>query len=165
MAEKLRNSEPHIEKSVEEGSVYFTVFWSHLVRARKYDIITKVPEQAGMLELYYMDEHKRLYPMYTQRVWYGGLRSRLRRITDPELVTDPVQRRTLESYPCYYRYTLTESMGDMLDLLYFFSLSYLPERVPPDHSGRYEQIFVDEISPDKITDLSDDYEEGAVHEV
>ncbi len=154
MAEKLRNKGPHIEKSVDEAAVYYTVFWSQLAKAQKYDIITKVPEQAGLLELYYMDEHHRLYPMYSQRVWYGGLRSRLRRITDPELVVDELQRRTLQSYTCYYRYTLTESMDDMLDLMYFFSLSYLPQREPPDHSGRYERIFVEEISPDKITDLS-----------
>jgi hypothetical protein len=102
-----------------------------------------------------MDEHHRLFPMYTQRVWYGGLRSRLRRITDPELVMDQVQRETLENHNCYYRYTLTESMGDMLDLIHFFSLSYLPERTPPDHSGRYERIFVEEVAPDKITDIAE----------
>jgi hypothetical protein len=155
MAEKLRNKAPHIEKSEEEGSVYFTVFWSRFGKVDKYDIITKVPEQAGILELYYMDEHHRIFPMYTQRVWYGGLRSRLRRITDPELVLDPLHKKTLERYDCYYRYTLTESMGDMLDLIHFFSLSYLPEQLPPQHSGRYEKIYVEEITPDKITDIGE----------
>ncbi|MFO7850441.1 MAG: hypothetical protein R6V67_10810 [Spirochaetia bacterium] len=157
MAEKLRRKAPHIEKSEEEGSVYFTVFWSPLAKAEKFDIITKVPEMAGILELYYMDEHHRLFPMYTQRVWYGGLRSRLRRITDPELVLDQSHKNTLEKYSCYYRYTLTESMGDMLDLLYFFSLSYLPGSPPPEPSGRYENIFVEEVAPDKITDVSEKY--------
>lgn len=160
MAEKLRRKEPHVEKSEKEGDVYFTVFWSPLTKAAKIDIITKVPEMAGILELYYMDEHHRLFPMYTQRVWYGGLRSRLRRITDPELVMDQAHRDILEKYSCFYRYTLTESMGDMLDLLYFFSLSYLPGTVPPESSGRYERIFVEEVAPDKITDISEDYKGG-----
>lgn len=161
MTEKLRNTQPHIEKQVDEGAVYFTLFWSALQKARKFDIISKVPEQAGVLELYYMDENHRLFPMYTQRVWYGGLRSRLRRITDPELVTDTKHRGILEKYNCYYRYTLTENMGDMLDIIYFFSLSYLPDCEPPEHSGRYEKIFVEEVAPDKITDVS---EEGGYHD-
>lgn len=157
MKEKLRNKKPHLEKSVEKGDVYFTVFWSPLRKSEKYEIIGSVPAQAGILELYYMDEHHRLFPMYIQRVWYGGLRSRLRKITDPELVTDSAHRELLEQYDSYYRYTLTESLNDMLDLLHFFSLSYLPSCVPPDHSGRYGRIYVEEITPDKIHDLNGSY--------
>ena len=153
MREKLRNKEPHIEKKVDQDEAFYTIFWSPLKKSNKYDIICSVPKQAGLLELYYMDEHHRLFPMYIQRVWYGGLRARLRRITDPELVVEKPHRDVLESYDTYYRYTLTESLEDMNDLIYFFSLSYLPSREPPPDSGRYDRIFVEEVAPDKINDL------------
>jgi hypothetical protein len=100
-----------------------------------------------------MDAHHRIHRMFMTRVWYGGLRAQLRRDTDPELVTDDRLRHILESYTCYYRYTLSENFMDMVDILYFFASAHLPDRKVPSHSGRYEQIFLEEVAPDKIVTI------------
>jgi hypothetical protein len=151
--EKLRSTTPHVEKQVEENRVYYTLFWSPLQEVDKYRIITTVPQRAGISELYYMDSYHRIHRMFMTRVWYGGLRSQLRRDTDPTLVTDPRLRRILEHSTCYYRYTLSENYADMTDMLYFFASTYLPEGRIPAHSGRYEHIFLEEVAPDKIVTI------------
>lgn len=153
MHEKIRNVEPHLEKRINREDVYYTLFWSSLRKAEKYDIIGNVPALAGIYELYYMDHFKRLHMMCISRVWYGGLRSRLRHDTDPELVENENYRKILEKYDTYFRYTLTESMNDMLDVLHFFGKSYLPTQVSPDDSGRYRNIYLEEIAPDKMVTI------------
>jgi len=151
--EKIRNVEPHLEKKIKRGDVYYTLFWSRLRKAEKYDIVRQVPSLAGLYELYYMDRNDRLHLMCISRVWYGGLRSRLRHDTDPELVVDQNYRRIIEKFDVYYRYTLTESMDDMLDVLHFFAESYQPAMTSPDDSGRYRYIFLEEIAPDKMVTI------------
>ncbi|MFW6274857.1 MAG: hypothetical protein ACOC2P_03360, partial [Spirochaetota bacterium] len=110
MAEKMRKASPHIEKQADAGKVYYTVFWSALRKAEKYDIVRHVPAMAGIFELYYMDENERIRRMCISRAWYGGLRSKLRHDTDPELVMEASYRKVLNKYTCYYRYSLTNSM-------------------------------------------------------
>jgi hypothetical protein len=151
--EKLRSTVPHVEKQVEENQAYYTLFWSPLQKVDKYRIITTVPQRSGISEIYYMDAHHRIHRMSITRVWYGGLRSQLRRDTDPDLVTDDRVRHYLQEYDCYYRYTLSESFKDMVDLLYFFATTYHPSQGIPPHSGRYEHIFLDEVAPDKIVTI------------
>jgi len=137
MPEKLRKQPPHLEKIVKDGNAYYSLYWSGLRKAEKYDISRHVPSVAGMYEMYYKDDHGRIRLMSISRAWYGGLRSKLRFDTDPDLVMDPSYRKILETREIYYRYTMTDSMKDMLDVLYFFSKSYLPDQPGPDDSGRY----------------------------
>lgn len=108
---------------------------------------------AGIYELYYMDDKKRLNLFYFAWVWYGGLRHTLRQITDPDLnLTHPKRRQVLEERECFYRYTLIESQGDMEDVLHFLAFQKVASPEVPAHSGRYEDILLDEISPDKVFD-------------
>ena len=153
MPEKMRKASPHVEKQVDAGKVYYTVFWSPLRKAEKYDIVRHVPAMAGIFELYYMDENERIRRMCISRAWYGGLRSKLRHDTDPELVMEASYRKVLDKYTCYYRYSLTNSMDDMLDVLHFFSKMYVPDQPVPQDSGRYREIFLEEISPDKVVTI------------
>ena len=153
MPEKMRKAPPHLDKKVEGENVYYTVFWSPLRKAEKFDIVRHVPAMAGIFELYYMDENNRIHRMLISRVWYGGLRSRIRHDTDPELVMEKNYRKILNKYQCYYRFTLTDSMNDMLDVLHFFSKTYIPDQPVPDDSGRYRKIFLEEISPDKVVTI------------
>lgn len=153
MPEKMRKVPPHLEKLVEAGKVYYTVFWSSLRKAEKYDIVRHVPAMAGIFELYYMDANERIRRMSISRAWYGGLRSKIRHDTDPELVMEKKFRKVLNTYTCYYRYTLTNSMDDMLDVLQFFSKTYVPDQPVPQDSGRYQEIFLEEVSPDKVVTI------------
>ena len=144
------HEEPVVTKLEDENATYFTIHWSHLVKADKYSIINSVPAEAGFYELYYMDEKQKLNLMSVSRVWHGGLRSRLRAATDSEIVIDPKKKSILENFDCYYRYSIIRSIDDMQDILYFFASRYMPDNTSIEHSGRYDEIFVKEWSPDKI---------------
>lgn len=146
--------EPVITKQVDGmGEAYYTVRWSPLTEVDKYTIIKSVPEVAGMFELYYRDEWKKLIRFYMARVWIGGLRSTLRRLTDPVLNDDGKWRDILENKQSYFRYSKCDSYKDLTDVLYFFSETLYPHENKTYNSERYSGIFVKEISPDKIVDI------------
>jgi hypothetical protein len=142
-----------IIKRVDEDAVYYLIHWSHLRKADKYEINGTVPSVAGIFELYFMDERKSLRLMMVAKAWYGGLRNKLRKLTDPTLERDPRRRAILDRHDCYYRYAVTNSYPDMSDILYFFGESRLPDHHPFEPSGRYVDIFVDETSPDKVVTI------------
>jgi hypothetical protein len=79
-----------------------------------------------------------------ERVWYGGLRAEIRRASDPLEVADKLRRKVLSEKKCFYRYTIIESKEDMMDILYRYSQMLLPQCTPPAHSGRYENIIIEE---------------------
>ncbi len=145
--------DPVVKKQVDGATAYFTIQWSRLTKADKYTIIRSVPAEAGIFELYYMDAKKKLNLLRVSRVWYGGLRSRLRRLTDPAIEEDPIKRKILEELDCYYRYSIIRSRDDMQDILYFFASRHKPGDDSVPHSGRYEEIYVQEKSPDKIVTI------------
>ncbi len=141
-----------VSKVEHEGDAYFTVRWSPFAKADKYTIHTGVPAIAGIAELYWMDEARKLNLFCVARSWYGGLRSVVRARIDPELERDEYRRSVLEAHPndLWYRYTGTDSHGDMSDLMYFFMETYAPGAGLVESSGRYGRIFVDEIDAGKL---------------
>ena len=108
-------TEPRITKAVDGTSAYFTVYWSRLRKAEKYDIIQKVPSVSGIFELYYKDEQKKLNLLYVAKAYYGGLMNELRKRTDPELEDNEKRRKILSDRDCYYRYSPSDSYKDMTD--------------------------------------------------
>ena len=144
---------PVIRKKIKDNQVCYVIQWSNLRKADKYEIVRLVPSVAGIFELYYQDDKKKLNLFFFARAWYGGLRNTLRKRTDPELEQDPARKKILDQYDCYYRYSLTESFSDMSDILYFFAKTYFPHKADIVHSGRYQDIFIDEISNDKIVTI------------
>jgi hypothetical protein len=144
---------PAISKQVVREDAFYAIHWSKLTKVDRYEITTKVPSVAGIFELYYMDEKKKLNLMLFGVVWYGGLRSRLRRLSDPEITGDPKRVEILQKYECYYRYSMSESLEDMRDIIYFFASRLKPGSEGAEHSGRYETIYCDESSSDKIVTI------------
>jgi hypothetical protein len=144
---------PIVRKLVKKQDAYFTVSWSRLRKSDKYEIVKSVPSEAGIYELYYMDEKGKLCLFYLGKSWYGGLRNELREKTDVELEKDPTRRAILDERDCWYRWSLLSSSDDMADLLYFFAQTYLPGTGAVHHSGRYAHIFVKEIDADKIVTI------------
>jgi hypothetical protein len=148
------NEKPVVKKLVDDvGSVYFTIYWSHLRKCDKYEIIASVPSDAGIYELYSMDVKGKLNLFYMGKSWYGGLRNELRIHTDPEIEFDTARKSTLEKRDCYYRYSLVPNSDDMADILFFFGRTYFPASRTFKPSGRYANVFVKEISPDKIVTI------------
>jgi hypothetical protein len=146
--------EPTITKQedADADDAYFTVRWSNLRKADKYDIVKTVPSVSGIFELYYMDEKKKLNLFFFSKAYYGGLRFAIRQYTDTEQERDPVRLRIITDYDVYYRYTISSSYKDMSDVFYFFARTYCPDKMTED-SGRYDNIFVNEITNDKIVTI------------
>ena len=141
-----------ISGAEKNGDIYYFVKWSPIAKAEKYDIIAKVPALAGIFEIYWMDESKRLRLFYLDKINYGGLRSELRQVTDPELCGNNEKRKKiLEEKEIYYRYSFTDSARIMDDVIWFFMQTYFPKDAPAvNHSGRYKNIFLKESAPDKL---------------
>jgi hypothetical protein len=137
----------------DQGNVYYTVFWSALRKADRYEIISSVPSVPGIFELYYQDEHKQMNLFFVSKAWYGGLRNWLRKATDATLEENPGRRKLLTDHDCYYRYVEISSYGDMSDVLFFFAETYFPHANRVQSSGRYPNIFVNEVSKEKIVSV------------
>lgn len=139
-----------ITKRTKENDAYFKINWSKLKKAERYDINASVPAESGVFQLYYKDDNKRLILMYISRIWFGGLRSTIRKLTDPDLESDPKWKNILSKYDCFYRYTLSNSNKDMEDVLFYFSEVLFPEAKKCIDSKRYENIYLIEESPEKF---------------
>ena len=136
---------------VKKEDAYYTVQWSALAKADKYEINSKVPTFGGIFEVYWMDESEKLRLFIVGQTNYGGLRSELRRLTDPELCkNDEKAKKILEEKDIWYRYASTDSANIMADVVWFFMQTYFPERSSTSHSGRYKNIFLKESAPDKL---------------
>jgi len=135
----------------EKGEdVYYYVKWSPLSLAERWTINAKVPSVAGIYEIYWMDDRKHLRMLSVGRTHYGGLRSELRRLTDPELVVDAKVRTILEDEEIWFRYVPSNSAKIMADIVWFFRSTYFPENPGVEHSGRFRKIFIKESEPDKL---------------
>jgi hypothetical protein len=140
-------------KAVEEGSAFYTVYWSRLAKVDKHRINGSVPAISGIYEIYYMDRAGKLNYFAVAKTWYGGLRYAIRTKTDPELEENPGRKRILDEEDCYYRWSGVTSSPDMDDLLFFFEQIHYPGRDKQRHSGRYLRIHVCELSDDKIVTI------------
>jgi len=135
----------------KNGDAYYSVEWSPLSKADRYEIITKVPALAGIYEIYWMDEENHLRLFFVGKTDYGGLRSEIRRLTDPELCKDNEKtRKILDEKEIWYRYTLTDSANEMADVLWYFMRTYFPENTSFKNSGRFNNILLKESAPDKL---------------
>jgi hypothetical protein len=132
------------------NNVYYLVSWSPLIRADRWTINAKVPSVGGVYEIYWMDERRHLRMFGLGDTHYGGLRTELRRLTDPELSAGEGIRRILEHNEIWFRYAPVDSPAVMSDVLWFFRRTYFPENPGLSHSGRYERIFLKETEPDKL---------------
>lgn len=141
---------PGISVQVKKGEAYYTVVWSPLKKADKYEITLKVPSVAGLYELYRMDKEKKLNLLCVTHAWYGGLRSQLRMAVDPDLTEDPVRKAEIENAELWYRYAPSDSLDNILDVVWFLHSTYFPHDVRVDHSGRFPRMYLNEKAPDKL---------------
>ena len=135
----------------EKGdNVYYDIKWSPLAVAERWTINSSVPAVAGIYEIYWMDDHNHLRMLSVGNTHYGGLRSEIRRLTDPELALDTKIRDTLENEEIWFRYTTSNSAVVMLDVVWFFRKTSFPENPGVEHSGRFKNIYVKESAPNKL---------------
>ena len=134
----------------EKGSeAHYFIHWSPLSLADRWTINAKVPAVAGIFEIYWMDERDHLRMLSVGRTHYGGLRSELRRLTDPELNGNPKAKQILTDKEIWFRYAPCNSPHIMADVVWFFMYTYFPGTPGVDHSGRFEKIYMNESAPDK----------------
>lgn len=129
---------------------YYSITWSALRKADRWEIAKSVPAVGGVYEIYWMDERKHLRLLSVASANFGGLRSEIRRFTDPELIDDERARAILSDREIFFRYAESDSAAAMADIVWFFRKTYFPENPGISHSGRYERIFLNENAPDKV---------------
>ncbi len=151
----MQNLTPGITGRRNGAQMYYTLVWSPLKKADKYEVTLKVPSVAGLFELYRMDKEKKLNLLAVTHAWYGGLRSQIRAAIDPDATNDPVKKAELEDAELYYRYSPSDSLDDILDVVWFLHTTYFPDDVRVEHSGRFERIYLDEKAPDRVYWLQD----------
>jgi hypothetical protein len=139
-----------ISAKEKDKDVYYSIKWSPLSKADRWTINAKVPSVAGIYEVYWMDDHEHLRMLSVGRTHYGGLRSELRRLTDPELNDNKDAKKTLEEEEIWFRYAPCNSAKMMADVIWFFRKTYFPEKPGVEHSGRYEKLYMNESAPDKL---------------
>ena len=138
-----------IKAQVKDDAVYYTIKWSPLALADRWEINAKVPAVGGVYEIYWMDETKHLRMLEVGDTNYGGLRSEIRRLTDPELTLDTRIRDILENKEIWYRYSPSNSASAMADIVWYFRKTYFPDR-ELEYKGKYKKIFLKESEPDKL---------------
>ncbi|MDR2136291.1 MAG: hypothetical protein LBO76_06725, partial [Treponema sp.] len=131
-----------ITSQVKGKNAYYFVNWSPLSLADRWSITARVPSVAGVYEIYWMDGRRHLRMLSVGDTHYGGLRTELRRLTDPELSAAPRVRQILEDNEIWFRYAPSNSAAAMSDVVWFFRRTYFPEDAEVSHSGRYEKIFL-----------------------
>jgi len=143
-----------ISRDEDKDDVYYTVHWSPIAKADKYDIARSVPAIGGIAEIYYMDEKGKLNLFCLQRSWYGGLRAVLRERCDASIEKDPWRLSILVKWRerIYYRWTNCESFADMADVMFFLLECSIPG-AGGESSGRYGRIFVNEIDTGKLVTI------------
>jgi hypothetical protein len=135
-----------IQKEEKGSRVYYTINWSPLRKAEKYDIQKSVPAMSGVYELYYRDSEGKPALFYYGKAWLGGLRAVIRELTDPILLKQrPELLAIVSKHECSYRYAQCDSLPDMEDVLHWIAVSFGrgEKEFPP--SGRYAEIRVKEI--------------------
>ncbi|MDR3138601.1 MAG: hypothetical protein LBT95_02885, partial [Treponema sp.] len=104
--------------------VFYLVNWSPMSLADRWTINAKVPAVAGIYEIYWMDDHRHLRMLSLGDTHYGGLRSEIRRLTDPELTGNPKRAKILADEKIWFRYAPTNSGAVMADVVWFFRKTY-----------------------------------------
>jgi len=142
--------ESRIRVTRKEREACFSIYWTALRKGDRWQIAASVPAVGGVYEIYWMDERKHLRLLTVGHARYGGLRSEIRRLIDPELTVDKATAAILEDREIWFRYAPIDSAQDMADIVWFFRKTYFPEDPGVPHSGRYDRIYVDETAPDKV---------------
>ncbi len=142
--------DPKITVKSKDKEAWYSLVWSPLTKADKYEVTLRVPSVSGVYELYRMDENKKLNLLTVTQAWYGGLRSQIRAAIDPEATTDPLRRQHIEDKEIWYRFSVCNSLDNMLDVVWFLHTTYFPNDVRVQHSGRYSRVYLNEKAPDKV---------------
>jgi hypothetical protein len=142
--------EPEVDKLTKDNSAYYAIRWSRLFPMEKWTIRGKIPSEPGIFEVYRYDGGPTAELIGRSRAYYGGLRNTLRGLIDP-VSPYPLNGRLLpEGTQHLARYSILTSSEDMDDILFFFAGRDEMEDPDQEHSGRYDFIYVKEITPEPV---------------
>ena len=135
-----------VQKNEKGGFAYYTIHWSPMRKADKYDIQKTVPAMSGVYELYYKDSEGKMALFHFGKAWLGGLRAIIRELTDPVLLKQrPELLAIVSKHECHYRFVQSDSLPDMEDILSWIAVSCKRSEKEFPPSGRYAEIRVKEI--------------------
>lgn len=140
-----RNQPCTVVKVIRDQDVFYTIPWTPLRIADRHEIALRVPALAGLFEIFWEDEKKRLHLFSLEPAWYGGLRAKLAEKLDTDFEKNPWRRTILLNYRLHYRYVFLDSWDDVKDLMCIFLQIYQPHLGILSSSGRYKNIHIKEI--------------------
>ena len=137
-----------VQKEENAGRAFYTINWSPLRKAEKYDIQKFVPAMSGVYELYFRDSEGKMTLFHFGKAWLGGLRAIIRESTDPILLKQrPELLKIVAKHECFYRFVQCDSLPDMEDICNWIAISYKKNTNEFPPSGRYAEIRVREVNP------------------
>ncbi|MFP4153140.1 MAG: hypothetical protein ACLFSV_09880 [Alkalispirochaeta sp.] len=140
---------PTITKRERRDIAYLSIGWSPLEPVSRYRINAAVPSMPGIWELYFLERSRIPRLLKMGAAWRGGLRHRLRSEADPEAPANATIRELLESGDCYYRYTICEVRGDLIDAYVVLASIRGVETPTVEETGRYREVRIRE--PEEMT--------------
>ena len=146
----MASLEAGITARVRGRDVFYTLTWSPLTKAEKYQVTTGVPAVAGVYELYSMDAENRLNLLKVAHAWYGGLRGQIREAIDPDAASSAHLRAAALEGALYYRYAPCDSLDALLDVVSFLRNAHFAGAAPAQNSGKYANIHLKERAPDRV---------------
>lgn len=133
-----------VSKEVRKGEVFYEVPWTPLREADRHDIAHRVPSLAGVYEIFWEDEKKRLHLFSLEPAWYGGLRAKLSEKIDVDFESNPGRKAIIADKKLFYRFVFVESWDDVKDLMCGLLQIYQPQLGTLPSSGRYKRIHIQE---------------------
>jgi len=98
----------------------YTIHWSPWGLMDRWVINRLVPSEAGIFQLWTL-ERRSLLPLTTEPAYFGGLRSRLREITDNLAPAGERMRETIDGRECWFRFSIASARKYLEDLMSWFS--------------------------------------------
>ena len=141
-----RYNEHRVSLTVRGDQAFFAVPWTPLKLADRHAIAWEVPSVAGLSQVYWEDELRKLHVFSWGQCWYGGLRGKLAEVIDQDHEPLQVRKKIIETRRLWYRYVLCESWGDLQDLFCLYEQIAHPKEPPPPSSGRFRLLHLRENS-------------------
>ncbi len=133
-----------VSLTVRGNQAFFAVPWTALNLADRHAIAWEVPSVAGLYQVYWEDERRKLRIFSWGQAWYGGLRGKLAESIDQDHEPLQARKEILEHRRLWYRYVLCESWGDLQDLFCLYEQIFNPNEPPPASSGRFQFLHLRE---------------------
>jgi hypothetical protein len=137
---------------VHNESAYFIIRWSRYLVLKKFEVVKKAPNRAGIFVLFYLNKSKDLQPFYIGYSWASSIKYDLRLLLLEDANRDRALGKIIDDNKCYYKFVIIDKYNDLIDLYDILKNDYKKKNVQyfrninDKYSGRFNEIFVTDYS-------------------